>query len=166
MIARMTSTNQLMATYMELGNSRVKFAERLAALRAWVEIIGTIMALDTVLNEDFYPSMIGRRHFLAGRDCLDEPGQWNFEVREGRSPESLVLVFGFEAICLIVCAAQHSYLQYPIAEKKKHAELLCVEKAAIPAYSVLDGRGYRNHGGCDWRDSLSLRYNAYLIPLS
>lgn len=77
-----------------------------------------------------------------------------------------VLPLRFEAIYLIVCPTLHTYVHHCMVEKNKPADLLCLEGVAIPAYPILVGYRYREHGDCDWRGSHSPYNLTYLTPSS
>lgn len=101
-----------------------------------------------------------------GNGCRDHNGHNDFAVREYCRAGIFLLVSGFEAIYISFCAALHTYVHYPRAEKREHTEVLCVEEVANPAYSALLGSGYQHHRGCVQCGSHSLRYQTYLIASS
>lgn len=49
-------------------------------------------------------------------------------------------------------------MRYAMAEKKKLAILLCVEKVIITAYPIFVGYGYQQYGGCGKQGSHYLLY--------
>lgn len=92
-----------------------------------VEIMGAVMVLGIVGDKELYIAVSDSQYLLTGRGCLEQNEHSDLEVRIGRSPEVFVLVYGSEVICLLVCSAFHIYEHYPLGEKKKLAELLCLK---------------------------------------
>lgn len=70
---------------MEKGDSSVKLERRHAVLDVWVEMIGTILALDSAGDEKLSLPVSDGRYFLRGRDYLNQTGYNDFEIPEGRS---------------------------------------------------------------------------------
>lgn len=95
-IARYTSSNHFLTSYMQMGESGVQFARKWAALDVWNGIIGAIMAWSITGDEELYLPTTGRRYMPAGRNVPDQTRQKDFEVREGRSPGAYVLVPGLK----------------------------------------------------------------------
>lgn len=111
-IARYVSTNHLLMSYMEKGESRVKFAMKTAALDVWVELVGAMTELDSDVDQCPYLSVIDDRYLLKSHDCPDHTAHNDCEDREGRRPRCFVSVSGSEDIRLIVCLALHAYVQF------------------------------------------------------
>lgn len=80
--------------------------------------------------------MTSGRNVLSDRDCPDQSAHNDYVVWKGRSHWFFVLYSRFEAIFLLVRPALHTFLHYPMAEKKQLAELLLLQEVNIPAYSV------------------------------
>lgn len=47
-----------------------------------------------------------------------------------------------DVISITVCSPLHTYVPYPIAERKKVSNLLSAEKVAITAFSIIVQQGY------------------------
>lgn len=95
------------------------------------------------------------------------PDQTQRVLNLGRSePWVFVLASASESISLLVCPTSYAHLYYPIAEKKKLAELLRPEEVRISPFSILIGHEYLRNRECGWRASHYLRYHTYLIPAS
>lgn len=87
---------------MKKSENRVTFASRGAAFDVWVGMIGAIVASESSGDEELYLQGTGGRYILTGCDCLRQTGHSDFEVREARSPWFFVLIYGYEAIGLLV----------------------------------------------------------------
>lgn len=131
---------------MESGESHLKLAMKRAALDAWVEIIGGMMAFAVTDGEELYSPVSGGRCHLTGRDYPEQPVPKYDEVWGGQSARSFVLVFGSDGIHLLVCAPLRTYANYPRAEEEKLAKWLCLQEVAIRSSSFFVGHGYLNHG--------------------
>lgn len=105
------------------------------------EIIGVIIALEITLHEELYLPVTGDRFLLTGLDWPGHTVQNDFEVWEGQSPGSFVIVCGSEALFLYVCVASHIYMHYLLAERKTCAEMLYLGEVAIPPYSIFSYMG-------------------------
>lgn len=80
--------------------------------------------------------MIAGQYLLAGHDCPDQSGYNDLEIPEGRSPGFFVLNSESKGICILVGPAIHTYIHYPRAEGKYHAEMLRLTEVEICAYSL------------------------------
>lgn len=91
------------------------------------------MALGIAGSEELYLPATGGRNYLAGRDCQDQTRRNEFEVDEGRSPVFFMLLYGSEAVCILVSSKPHIYVHYAMAERKTFTELIRLEEVAILA---------------------------------
>lgn len=120
---------------MESGEASVKFVRTRAALGARLKMLDFMMDLDSAAEKNLHLSSTDRWYLLLGRDCPDLTEHYAFEVREGRSPGFFILVYGAEAICVLVCSALHAFALYWLYVKKELAELLRLEEVTILMYS-------------------------------
>lgn len=109
---------------MENSESIVKLAKRRAGFDTSVGMIGAVMASESAGHEKYYLLVISVRYVLTGHDCRCRTRPNDSKVQEGRSPWFFLLFSWAEAICLLVYPMSHTYVHYPIADKKKIAELL------------------------------------------
>lgn len=98
-----------------------------------VQKSGAMVTLDWVGGQRVRTPLTGDRYLLTGRLLLDQTGHNVSEVREGRMLWILVLVPWSENMYRLVCRTSHIYVHYTGNVKKKLAELLHLEEAAIPA---------------------------------
>lgn len=104
-IVRYMSTNRLLRSYMEKGESRDNFAKGRAALLVWLGMIGDRISFYIAEKEEIYLSVTADRNLLTDRECPDQTGHSYFEVREGRIRKFVVLTSGSEAIYPLFCPA-------------------------------------------------------------
>lgn len=128
-----------------------------------VGMIGVNMFLASARDEKVYLPVPGGRHFLKSRYCPAQTAHNAFVAYQGRSQEFFVNFSGFEAICLEVCPAPHSYIPYAIDETCNLDEMRRLVERAIPPFSTFVGHGYLRDGESGWQGSDSLRYPSYLI---
>lgn len=100
-------------------------------------MIAATIDLGTAGIEYLYQPVPGARHLFTILDYPYQTRRNGFEARENWNPELFVSVSGFGPIPLLVFCISHTYLHYPMAKKRKCAELLRLEEVQIPAFSVL-----------------------------
>lgn len=104
---------------------------------------------------------------LSDRPCLSGLNTAKRLWSPGRSERKFsLLLSGSKAIYLLVCPAQHTFVHYPMDEKKKRFKLFLLDETATTAYSVFAGNWYLQYRGCDWWGSHGLRHHTYSIPSS
>lgn len=79
-VVRYASTNQLLTSCSEKGDSRVKFARSPASLELWLELPGAETGLESAGDEEVYLPLNGSRYLLNGRSCPDQTGHIDIEV--------------------------------------------------------------------------------------
>lgn len=92
------------------------FTRRLVAMDVWVSITCAITALNLSRSEELYLPMTFGLYLLTSHKCLNQTAYSNFEDRKCWSLGFFELVYGSEAIFVLVCPASYIYEQYPIAE--------------------------------------------------
>lgn len=140
---------------MEKGESRIKFPRRRAALEVRIGTSSTIRDSDIAWSKELYIPTADDWYLLTGHSFPDQTRYSGFDVMKHWSSWFLVLFLWSEAICLLICPASHTYVQYRMAEKKL-AKLLPLKELAIQTFAVLVGRWNTQHGECGGRDSHSL----------
>lgn len=91
-------------------------------------MIGVVMALDSIANEELNLLVAGSRYPLTGRNCPDQTGHIEIEVQKGQSPGLFVQIFRSGVICRLFFLAWNTDVRNPMAEEKKLPELLSLEK--------------------------------------
>lgn len=90
------STNHLLTSYMERGESHVKFEKRQAFSDVWGRMISAMMAFDSAVDKKLHLPFSGRWNLLRKSDCPDQTRHHEFEVREGRSQGFLCQSLGLK----------------------------------------------------------------------
>lgn len=119
---------RLLTTYMEKGESLLKFTRRRTDRKSLVRIFGATMDIDTSAYEELYLLVAGIWYVLRGRNCPDHTMHTVTELWEGRSTGIFVLGSRSEAIFLRVHFIVHKYLHYATDGINKLVELLLLEK--------------------------------------
>lgn len=102
----------------------------------------------------------------AHRPELPRPDGSHFTTLKSRkiSTPEFSFFFWAEVILLLACPVSHTYVNYPVQEKKKLSNLLQTKEVEISQFSVFLGNGYLQHAIYDWRGYHGLRSRTYLIP--
>lgn len=85
-------------SHMEKDESMLKFAKRQVALNVCVGLLDNSPSSDWFGGEDIYIPITSGRYVLSGKNCLDQIGYNDFEVRNGNSPGFVVLISGSEPV--------------------------------------------------------------------
>lgn len=83
-------TNRLQTRDRESSGSQLKFARRWTELDMWAGMIGARMELRAAWKVKHYPPIACARCLLTDCDFLEQNGHNGFEVRECRSPRTLI----------------------------------------------------------------------------
>lgn len=119
------------------------------------------MKLNSAVEKDLDLLLTGGPSLLINLNCHDQTRHNDFELREAWNPSLAMFFFGSGLICLSVCPASHTNVNYQISVKKLYT-MLYLEAAPILAYFVFVGYEIFEHGECDWWGSYDLRYYNYL----
>lgn len=114
-----TSKSRLLTSYVEKGDSTLKFAKRWAALDVWGRgLVLTAIDLQTARDAGIYIPATGSRYVLLGRDFPDQTGHNDYDVLEDQSTGFSLLVSGTEFISLLVFPVSHTYVHYTMSQRK------------------------------------------------
>lgn len=108
-------TYQLLTSYMENEEIRVKYAQHGAVFHVCVWIVGAGVALDTALNENDFHLWLVIGRLLHTVKNPDQTGNDGFVVRERWSSRLPVLGFGSQIIGYTFCPASLTYGHYKMA---------------------------------------------------
>lgn len=141
-IAHYTLKHLLLTSYLEKRESRVKFSRSRAALDVLVEMIDAMIILDRATDEELYLLGTGFRYLLLCGELPEQTVHNDFKVLKDSGSGFFILLFGFEAICILGCSASYTYVHYPMDENIKLAQLFRLKENASPVSSILVGYRY------------------------
>lgn len=107
-----------------------------------LEIYDAILDLESAADANFCQLVPSNVYLMIGRSCFDPTEHDDFDVRKDLSPGIFMLLSGPEALCLLVCPAVHTYVQYTVSVTKQLAELLRLHRITIPTYYIFVGHWY------------------------
>lgn len=140
------------------GDSPIKFARRHTTLDIWMGMVSVILNMDSSEYETIYLPVASSQYYLTCRDFTHHTAHNDFKIRKLRSSGLLNLASGTDPISRLKFPASCIYTHYPLAEKKRLAELLRVEELRILSFSAFVRSRYLQHARYGWHGSHNVRF--------
>lgn len=125
-------------SYMEKGESRLKFARRWTYSNLSVGLPAVLHRMDISGAENFYLPVAGGSLFLSSQEWPGRSCHNDFEVRVGKAPDFCSFPRS-EAIFLLSRPALHKYVDCPMSKKKILLNSTQTEEVEIPQFSAIVG---------------------------
>lgn len=114
----------------------------------YVRLLGALLGLDRYFREPLFLPIASRRYLLSDRNCSDQTGHKNFEVRKVKSHRFFILVSESEMVSLLVYPTMHMYVDDPMNDKKNRSKLFQMEEVKTIKFSVSVAPAYLQYAGC------------------